>query len=60
MFKKLVKDYVSDIDQFLSELHTSQPLSLTQQAEIAQYQEIARQRDHADTQPDSDPFAALR
>lgn len=59
MFKKLAKNYVSDIDEFLTELHTHQPLSLTQQAEIAQYQKIARLRDHADAQTDSDPFAAL-
>jgi hypothetical protein len=57
MFKKLSKDYVSDLDQFLAELHQSQALSPSQQAEVAQHQKIARLRDHADTQPDSDPFA---
>lgn len=57
MFKKLTKDYISEIDQFLAELHKNQQPSLSQQAEVAQHQKIARLRDHADTTPDNDPFA---
>lgn len=57
IFKKLEKNYVSEIDRFLAEFDAAHPeLSPSQQAEVALHQKIAQLRDKAENQTGGDPF----
>ena len=45
-FKKKTVGYVSEIDKFLNEFNSTQPLSESQQAEIKKFKRIHYLRDH--------------
>ncbi|OGO93108.1 MAG: hypothetical protein A3F41_06990 [Coxiella sp. RIFCSPHIGHO2_12_FULL_44_14] len=45
--QKILKHYISDIDNALAEFKHTHPLSASQQAEINKYQRIYQKRDHA-------------
>lgn len=45
--KKIYKNYISPIDQKLTQFDQSEPLSASQLAEIRKYQKIYDLRDHA-------------
>lgn len=47
MFKKLLRNYVSPIDRFLSKFNKDHKPSPSQQAEIDKYQNIMKLRDNA-------------
>ena len=56
IFKKQLKNFVSEIDLFLNEFDSAHPeKSLSQENEIAKYQKIAELRDKA-TPSKADPF----
>ena len=55
--QKIVKNYVSEIDQCLQKLANEYPeLSLSQQKEIVKYQRIYELRDHAVSGEESAPL----
>ena len=45
--RKVIRHYVSEIDQRLAEFNRTHPWSATQQAEIDKYQRIYKMRNHA-------------
>ena len=48
----ILRDYVSDLDQFLQEFNQQHPqLSQTQQQEVTKYRRIYRLRDEHDNKP---------